>query len=96
MSHHVSTPKILKDAPASGKLTFWHIYEHKHLEKMLYRSIHLRNNLDYQIKHPNECKNIEAGKLHPEAKLRITIEHKHQLERSQVPNTERPVRLNRV
>ncbi len=93
---HTQTPKALKDTPTSGKLTFWHKYEHKHLEKMLYRSIHLRNNIDYQIRFPNECKNVQDGQVHPEAKIRILKEHQHQLERSQVPTTERPVRLNRV
>ncbi len=95
MSHH-TPPKVLKDTPTSGELTFWHKYEHKHLDKLLYRSIHLRNNSDYRIRFPNECRNIEIGKVHPEAKIRILKEHQHQLERAMVPTTERPERFNRT
>jgi len=95
MSAHKHSPDSLKDTP-SGELTFWHKYEHKHLEKLLYRTIHLRNNVDYRIRYPNECRNVENGKLHPEAKIRILKEHKHQLEKSMVPTTERPTRLNRI
>ncbi len=85
-----------KDTPARSSITFWHNYEHKHLEKMLYRSIHLRNNVDYRIRYPNECRNVEIGKLHPDAKIRILKEHQHQLEHAKVPTTIRPQRFNRV
>ncbi len=93
MSHH--TPTGSTDTPTVG-LTFWHLYEHKHLAKMLYRSIHLRNNKDYQIRYPHECKNVKPGDIHPEARIRIMLEHKHQLEKAQVPIVDRPKRLNRV
>ncbi len=97
MSHSVSSQKNLKDIPASGEtISFWHVYEHKHLDKQLYRSIHLRNNVDYRIRYPNECRNVEIGKIHPDAKIRILKEHKHQLEKSMVPIVERPPRLNRI
>ncbi len=85
-----------KDTPPRESLTFWHLYEHKHLAKMIYRSIHLRNNKDYQIRYPHECKNVKPGDIHPEARIRIMLEHKHQLEKAQVPIVERPKRLNRV
>ncbi len=95
MLGHKQSPDSLKDTP-SGELTFWHKYEHKHLAKQLYRSIHLRLNSDYRIRYPNECRNIEIGKIHPEAKIRILKEHQHQLERSKVPATVRPERFNRI
>jgi len=85
----------------NNPLTFWHKYEHKHLEKMLYRAIHLaRNNPDYRLKYPNEARDNPKQEIrkecHKEAAIRILADHKHQLERAQVPNTIRPQRLNRL
>ena len=99
MSHHTSHGNTTSDARGgntTSKLTFWHKYEHRHLDKLLYRSIHLRLNKDYQIRYPNECKNVKTGEIHPEAKLRIMKEHSHQLERAQTPSVIRPERMNRI
>ncbi len=101
MSHAHKDERVLKDTPTSHQLTFWHKYEHKHLQKMLYRAIHLaRNNPDYRLKYPNEARDNPTNKVltecHKEAHIRILKEHQHQIERAMVPNTERPVRLNRV
>ncbi len=97
MSHKEHSTGILKDTPAGGEtLTFWHKYEHKHLAKMLYRSIHLRNNPDYRIKYPNECKNCPNTGPHPEAKIRILKEHEQCLAKALMPTVTRPVRLNRI
>ncbi len=92
-----TTPSGDMDLP----LTFWHKYEHKHLEKMLYRAIHLaRNNPDYRLKYPNEArdnpKQEVRNECHKEAAIRILKEHQHQLEFAKVPTTIRPMRLNRI
>ncbi len=99
MSHHTphgNSTSEAREVNTTSQLTFWHKYEHKHLDKLLYRTIHLRLNSDYRIRFPNECKNVKDGEIHPEARLRILKDHKHQLERSKVPITERPPRLNRI
>ncbi len=98
---HDSHGQHMTDTPTGRDITFWHKYEHKHLEKMLYRAIHLaRNNLDYRLKYPNEARDnpkLEVRKeCHKEAHIRILKEHQHQLERAKVPTTIRPTRLNRV
>ncbi len=102
MSHKGESARVLKDTPTShDNPTFWHKYEHKHLEKMLYRAIHLaRNNLDYRNKYPNEARDnpkLEIRKeCHPEAKIRILKEHVKCLEKAKVPIPVRPARFNRV
>jgi len=86
----------LKDTPPDGHLTFWHLYEHKYQAKQLYRSIHLRNNSDYRIRYPNECRNVKTGEIHPDARLRILKECAVKLERAKVPEVARPARFNRL
>ncbi len=86
---------------AHEALTFWHKYEHKHLQKMLYRAIHLaRNNPDYRLKYPNEARDnpkLEVRKTcHKEAEARILKDHMHMLEKAKVPTTATPARFNRV
>ncbi len=103
---NIHSQKILKDIPASGSvhtenLTFWHKYQHKHLEKMLYRAIHLsRNNVDYRRKYPNEARDNPSQKVlsecHKEAHIRILKNHQHQIEFVKVPETARPARFNRI
>ncbi len=73
----------------------------RHYETELIRAIHeARTNPDYQIAHPNECKNNPDRKIlkecHPDAILRI--KHECEVRRRNVlpPNVERPARLNRV
>ncbi len=85
----------------SISLTFWHKWQHKHLEKMLYRAIHLaRNNPDYRLKYPNEARDNPKQEVrkecHKEAHIRILKEHQHLLEAATVPIVERPKRFNRV
>ncbi len=108
MPNQHNNPEFLKDTPLGvipcfhrdktpvyNELSFWHKYEHKHLDKMIYRSIHLRNNSDYRIRYPNECKNVTPNQVHPDAKIRILKEHMQCLERARVPTVERPTRMNR-
>jgi len=94
-----NSPSSLKDIPLGETHhpeTFWHHNQHKHLLKLMYRSIHLRNNTDYQIRYPHECKNCKPNEVHPEAKLRIMKEHTLCLEKAITPTTLRPARFNRV
>jgi len=91
-----NSPDSLKDTPSGEHLTFWHIYEHKFQAKQLYRSIHLRNNSDYRLRYPNECRNVKTGEIHPEARLRILKECSVKLQRAKVPEVARPARFNRI
>ncbi len=55
--------------------SFWE--KQKALAKQLDRAIHLaRTNIDYQVAHPNECRDNPDHKIlakcHPEAEKRIT------------------------
>ncbi len=73
----------------------------KALEKKKYRAIHLaRTNPDYQLKHPNECRDNPDRKVltccHPEAEKRILEEHEKMLRLAVVPSVERPKRMNRL
>ncbi len=87
----------MTDVHASGKPTsFWGKHIHKALEKQLYRSTRLRLNIDYQIKYPNECKNIKSPTdIHPDAKLRILKAHRQLCAQAEVPHWDAPQRLNR-
>ncbi len=94
------TPSETLHSP-EGKLTFWHKYEHKHLEKMLYRAIHLaRNNPNYRLKYPNEARDNPKQEVrktcHKEAEIRILKEHTQCLDKAKVPVPVRPARFNRV
>ncbi len=80
--------------------SFWERQQSKSLSKKLYRSIQLcRCNPDYQIKYPNEFRDLNKyasiNKLHPEAMKRINHEHEVRLKMSTMPTVIRPVRLNR-
>ncbi len=67
------------------------------LKKQLYRAEQLaRTNITYQIKYPNECRDITPGKCHPEAEKRILADHEKILQNSMVPTVERPKRLSKV
>ncbi len=71
------------------------------LKKQLYRSIHLsRTNPDYKLKHPAEVASNPEKKLlivpNKEAEKRILHEHEVRVRNNQVPNVERPKRLNRI
>ncbi len=87
----------MTDAHSSGGLpiSFWGKHIHKALEKQLYRSTRLRLNTDYQIKYPNECKNVKGQEIHPDAKLRILKDHKKVCQHAQTPNWDIKPRMNR-
>ncbi len=83
-----------------GILSFWEKQKVKALKHQLQRAIHLaRCNPDYQIDHPNECRNNPDHKIlkecHPEAKKRIEKLVMKKQHFSEVPNVERPHRYNR-
>ncbi len=71
------------------------------LEKALYRTTVLRTcNPDYQIKYPNECRNLQScdvkTHVHPEAKKRIIHDQQVRIRKVTPPIVVRPVRLNRT
>ncbi len=79
----------------------WKLQCEKAYKHQLYRAIHLaRTNPDYQIKHPNECRENPDKKIltkcHPEAESRILKDHEKILKTSIVPIVDRPKRLSRV
>ncbi len=79
----------------------WPKQTQKALLHQLQRSIDLaRTNPDYQIKHPNECRNNPDRKVlkecHPDARKRICEEHEKILSLATVPDVDRPQRLNRL
>ncbi len=101
MSKETSVPTFMKDTPCGDKSHFWHFYQQKHLQKMLYRSIQqARNNPDYAIKHPNEIRDNPTHKLlrepNNEANIRIHKEHIVLLKNQLTPKWETPKRLNRI
>ncbi len=78
----------------------WVKAQQKALDKKLYRSTVLRNhNKDYQIQFPNECRNLQScdhkTHVHPDAKKRITHEHKARILMVTPPKVIRPERWNR-
>ncbi len=76
----------------------WKWAKERAIIKQLERSIHLtRCNPDYQIAHPQECRDNPDNEniCHPEAKRRITKDMLHKQQRAIVPPVERPKRLSK-
>ncbi len=80
--------------------TFWEHRKAEAIKTQLRRAINLaRTNPDYQMKHPNECRDNPSHKIltqcHPEAKKRIIQEMTKKHHNAEMPTVERPKRLNR-
>ncbi len=80
--------------------SFWEHRKKVAIDTQLRRAIHLaRCNIDYQVKHPNECRDNPEHKLlkkcHPEAEKRIRKDMEKLQARAEMPTVERPKRLNR-
>ncbi len=92
---------VIKHSRLENHPFTWPKATQRALKHALTRSIHLaRTNTDYQIKHPNECRDNPDNKVlahcHPEAEKRIIKDQAKIIERAFQPSVERPKRLSRV
>jgi len=98
---HISHEKVTKFRATRLKEQgfTWHKEQSHALEKLLFNTILLRANPDYQIKYPNECRNLSScdtkTHVHPDAKKRITHDFQKKIKQITPPTIDRPVRLNR-
>ncbi len=102
MNQHISHDKVTRlRATRTAQAGFsWHKVQANALTKLLQISILLRNNPDYQIKYPNECRNLNScdvkTHVHPDAKKRIVHDFQKKILAITPPTIQRPVRLNRT
>ncbi len=94
-------PKYVSSSVPTPRGFTWDKQRKKALKHQFTRSIHLaRTNIDYQVEHPNECRDNPDHKVladcHPEAQKRLLLKHEKLLLLSVVPAVDRPTRLNRV